>query len=129
MTVQQIRELLKKEMDSGAVLEKLNDIQTTVAAALAARQPEQLPKILDTSPIESPGTFQMVPVKPPFAEEELKRRFNDARLAAGLNNLPLLVLAAYPTEPTNFEKRSKASVWSEVHEVPGERAVRSSFPG
>ena len=110
MKVQELRELLKKGMHSGVVLQRLDDMQATLAE-LATRQ-EQPKSSLDSDlrtmqsvPVEDlTNSMMMLTAKPAFDEAELSRRFLEAKRAAGLDNLPLIVLAAYPPWSINFEK-------------------------
>jgi hypothetical protein len=80
--IQELRELLKKGMDSGEVLQKLEDLrQIAFESRFGGQTPSQA-----------------------ISEKELERRFVEARLAAHLDDAPALFLIACPRQPVEFGK-------------------------
>lgn len=82
MRIQELRDLLKKGMNSDIVLQKLEDIQTTLA-----------------SRANDNATYRL-----PLTDQVVQGRVLDARIAAHLDQLPCLTLVAQPTQPVEFER-------------------------
>ena len=125
MRIEELRELLKRGMDSADILTKLTDIQITLATSKMEKPAPSSSEAETKLPTTEEPPIPPI-AKPGIDATEIGKRLGELRRAVGLESTPAIALGAFPSNSIEFERLFDSRISQEARLIEHPPVFRQS---